>query len=770
IDPYTSGWSMTDNLCDDNVRHWTGDEFPLMGVLRVDGKCYRFMGCETVPFETVASDAAKYAAAQPAPARWMTPDYDDRAWTTADDAAAIASAGGDMLLRRTFELGGDLAARDMELYCTHSDAAIYLNGIEIAPARSRRHPRDRFRLTGEQKSLLREGRNVLALRCRTVEGSLPDAGILVSCPAGELFPTCARQTSADVQAMQTHYAFDCGPVALKVIFTAPLFADDPDLLSRPVNYITYEVTPTDGEKHDVAVYFEASPAWALCDATESESEGFDAAGLRLLKTGSAQQNILGRAGDYLTIDWGCFYLGGAAEGTTLRIGRGDEIRRAFIEDTPETSLAPRKHRTQQLALSRDLGTVGRTTSGHVLLGYDDIYSIQYFGDNLRPWWNRDGSSSIVEQFEAAERDYALLRKRCERFDNTLMAEAEAAGGRKYAELCAAAYRQTIAAHKLVESPDGEKLLLSKECFSNGSIGTVDISYPSIPLFLRYNPELAEALLNHIFRYCESERWPHPFPAHDVGTYPLANGETYIGEMPVEESGNMLIMTAAISRAEGSADYADKHWEILTAWTDYLVEHGLDPENQLCTDDFAGHLAHNANLSVKAILGIAAYGDMARMRGDEATAEKYTSKARELAAEWVAMADDGDHYRLTFDRPGTWSQKYNLVWDKVLGWGIFPDSVRTKELACYLGCMNAYGLPLDCREDYTKTDWVMWTAAMADDNETFEAFVAPLWSFMNETTDRVPMSDWVFTSKPEHRGFRARSVVGGYWMRMLDGRL
>lgn len=142
-------------------------------------------------------------------------------------------------------------------------------------------------------------------------------------------------------------------------------------------------------------------------------------------------------------------------------------------------------------------------------------------------------------------------------------------------------------------------------------------------------------------------------------------------MPVEEAGNMLILTAAIAHAEGNAAYAKKHWDVLTTWTNYLVAKGLDPENQLCTDDFAGHFAHNANLSVKAILGIASYGYLAHMLGDTQTARKYTDKAKELAGYWMEMADDGDHYRLTFDKPGTWSQKYNLGLGQTFQMGSFP---------------------------------------------------------------------------------------------------
>lgn len=783
IDPYTSAWSTTDNLYDSSVKHWTGKDFPLIGVAKVDGQTYRFMGTEELELRPLVKTSeqgswtAKYTTEKPADG-WQNAGFNDKTWkegeaafgTMENEHTAKTQWGEEFIwVRRVADIQEDLTGKNVYLEFSHDDdAIIYINGIKVADTGNSCKKNERVKLSEEVVASLKPGENLIAGYCHNRVGNgLLDFGLLVELDGYRSFHQTAQQTSADVQAMQTYYTFTCGPVDLKLTFTAPVFMDNLGLMSRPVNYISYEVTSNDGQKHQVDLYFEASPQWALDQPhQESVADSFTDGDLLFLRTGSRNQDILKKKGDDVRIDWGHFYLAAEKENSASIIGDGREMRKNFAENKLE---APSTNGYDKLALVRSLGETQKA-DGHLLIGYDDIYSIQYFGDNLRPYWNRQGNETIVSQFQKAEKEYQAQMKNCAAFDKKLMEEATAVGGRKYAELCALAYRQVIAAHKLVEAPNGELLFLSKENFSNGSIGTVDITYPSSPMLLYYNPELAKGLLNHIFYYSESGKWNKPFAAHDVGTYPMANGQTYGGDMPVEESGNMLIVTAAIAAMEGNADYAAKHWETLTTWTDYLAEKGLDPENQLCTDDFAGHFAHNTNLSIKAILGVASYGYLADMLGKKDIAENYTQKAKAMAAEWVKMADDGDHYRLTFDKPGTWSQKYNLVWDKLLKLQIFPENVAKTEIAYYLTKQNKYGLPLDNRETYTKTDWIMWTATLAQDKATFEKFVDPVYLFMNETITRVPMSDWVFTDNPTQRGFQARSVVGGYFIKMLEGKL
>src|SRR5438132_13837049 len=259
--------------------------------------------------------------------------------------------------------------------------------------------------------------------------------------------------------------------------------------------------------------------------------------------------------------------------------------------------------------------------------------------------------------KAAERDYASLSERCRAFDEELMADLRKVGGEDYARLAALAFRQTIAAHKLTADFDRSARFFSKENFSNGSIDTVDVTYPSAPFFLLFNPRLLKGQLTPIFDYAASGRWPWPYAPHDLGTYPLANGQTYGGgekseenQMPVEESGNILIMTAALAKIDGNADYARAYWPLLTKWAEYLRDKGMDPENQLSTDDFAGHLAHNTNLSLKAILAIEAYAGICDRLGDKTEGEKYHRESRAIAAKWTQMAREGDHFRRAFDQP------------------------------------------------------------------------------------------------------------------------
>lgn len=793
IDPYTSVWSFADKLYEENTRHWTGKPFPLLGAIRVDGKSYRFMGVDDFEVTPVVGTAAGGAweglYTEKAPeGDWMAADYKADGWKTAKAAFGTKDnphlstpwTTDDIWVRRSFGLPEGLGDEPLYLQYGHDDnIEVYINGVLVAVTGNGLDYDLLKEIPQEVVESLKPSGNVIAAHCHNNGGgAYVDLGISQKVKSDRSFDGCAVQTACNVLPTQTFYTFECGGVQLDVIFTAPFLTDDLDALASPFNYITYQVRSSDGKEHEVQVYLETTPQLAVNSKDQAVSfEMIAKDGLTYLKTGSVEQPVLGKSGDDVRIDWGYLYLAAAQSArVTMSIDEYFAAKQAFMADGKlsgkmENVSADMQKQMTVLAYADNLGTVSdQPVAGHVMLGYDDVYAIQYFGDNRPAYWKQDGKVDIFQAFSKGAKSYPDLMQRCQAFDARLMQEATASGGRKYAELCALAYRQAIAAHKLVTDKEGNLLFLSKENFSNGSIGTVDITYPSSPLFLLYNPELLKGMMNPIFYYSESGKWTKPFAAHDVGTYPLANGQTYGGDMPVEESGNMLILAAAIAEREGNADYAAAHWEVLTTWADYLRKEGLDPANQLCTDDFAGHFAHNANLSVKAILGIAGYGKLAAMLGKDEVAARYTKVAKEMAAKWVTMAADGDHYRLTFDQPGTWSQKYNLVWDRLLDVNLFPAEVAATEMAYYKTKQNKYGLPLDNRKDYTKSDWILWSACLTGNPDDFSALVEPVWLYANETTSRVPLSDWHFTGNGAQRGFQARSVVGGYFMKMLSDRM
>ena len=782
VDPYTSAWSAADQLFDAPVTHWTGKTHSLIGALKVDDKVYRFMGKEEIPSKVIVPMAnyenwdATYTETQPA-AGWETAGFNDSKWkqgkgafgTSGMPALATSWESKDIWVRRTFEIPAQLDGQDIYLIYSHDDNfELYLNGKELVNTGYEWYNNVLLKL---DRNLLKPGaENIIAAHCHNrTGGGYVDFGIIQDREESEIFAATAIQNSVELTATSTRYDFTCGPVGLQLQFVSPLLPEDPDLLSRPVNYVNYAVRSNDSKKHNVEIYIETTPEWAVNDLSQEVKVATGGnQNLNWVKTGTVEQPILQKKGDNVRIDWGYHYLVALNKPeNSVRIGDYTLSKRLFTSgELPDVGADEFTSKLSQampvLVFTENLQKVSdKAKSGYVMIAYDDIESIQYFGDNLKAWWTKNGELSIENALNDAVREREDILSRCTKLDQELYTETLEAGGEKYADLCVLAFRQSIAAHKLVKDTQGNTLFLSKENFSNGSIGTVDVTYPSAPLFLKYNPELLKGMLNPIFYYSESGKWTKPFAAHDVGTYPKANGQTYGGDMPVEECGNMVILTTAIAVVEGNADYAAKHWDVLTTWANYLLE------NQLCTDDFAGHFAHNVNLSVKAIMGIAGYGKMAEMLGKTDVAEKYTTHAKQMAQEWMKMAYDGDHYRLTFDQPGTWSQKYNLVWDKLLDLQIFPQEVAQTEVAYYLAKQNKYGLPLDNRKDYTKSDWIVWTATLADDKSTFQQFIDPLHLFVTETPDRVPMSDWYMTTDATKVGFQARSVVGGYFIKMLE---
>jgi hypothetical protein len=780
---YFSIWSFTHDLTASSTKHWTGKDQSLLGLIKVDGTTYRFMGKEPKEYKSILPAAdekpyqCKYTETEPS-GKWAEESYDDSRWKTgaapfSDDKekAKTIWTSKNIWVRRTFTLN-DLNIDKLSLKIFHDDnVEVYLNGKQVYEYTGWVSDFKLVPLKDRFKGRLKKGVNVLAIHCaNTAGGAWLDAGLVDEIKVKPAYSLVAKQKGVEINATQTIYNFECVGVDLEVKFTSPLLMDNMDIFSRPVSYISYKVKSNDGRNHNVKILFSASTGLTVNNPIQAvTTQKYVTSKLMVSKAGTIEQPVLKKKGDDLRIDWGYMYVAVPKWAGTVQYSTSQQACvNAFVGGNVSSPIKQGKPLTLNTILN--FGSVGASIKERfVEIGYDDLYSVQYFKQSLKPWWKLNGTASMDKELTKAAADYTVVMEKCDRFNKNMYNAALNAGGKNYADLCVLAYRQSIAAHVLVKSPQGEILFLSKENFSNGSINTVDVTYPSAPLYLLYNPKLLEGMLNGIFHFCESPMWKNDFAAHDLGTYPIANGQTYPANMPVEESGNMIILTAAIAKAEGNAKFARKHWKTLSSWAAYLDKEGLDPASQLCTDDFAGHLARNANLSVKAIVAIGAYANLAGQLGYRTIQTKYTAVARDMAVKWMKLADAGDHYSLVFGRPDTWSQKYNLVWDKVLGLHLFPPGVYKEEINYYLKKQNAFGLPLDSRKTYTKSDWILWTASLADNQNDFKALIAPVYKYATETTSHVPLSDWHETTDGKMVGFQARSVVGGYFMKLLESR-
>ena len=581
------------------------------------------------------------------------------------------------------------------------------------------------------------------------------------------------QVSVNVTATATEYTFENDMVFFTCRFTSPLLPQNMLLVSRPCTYVDFVLQKK--KPVEANVWFEVSAdlvrsgkdrVVGFSGRWEKEDTAYSYASM-----GRAVQQPLSGSGNCVTIDWGYAYLATQSEDACVSFDSGNEVLRLKVP------------------------FAGKKESS-MILAYDDLLSINYYGQWQRAYWT-NFYDTILDAIGAAFDDRGEIMKQAALLDGDMEEKACAIGGEAYAFVCNMSFRQAFAAHKLVTDENGNVLFLSKENGSNGCIGTVDVSYPSVPLFLRFDTEYVKGMLRPIFRFADYGVWQYDFAPHDVGRYPYAWGQVYglkpelrgtlfqqedgavypplyqypAGsevyedslQMPVEECGNMLILTAAVCLQDGNAEFARPYWNQLSKWKEYLLKYGADPGEQLCTDDFAGHLSHNVNLSAKAILGVEAYAKLACLIGNTEDAEIYHSIAKTMAKNWENQADVGDHYALSFGQADSWSLKYNLVWDRIWKSGLFSDRVYDKEIAFYLKKQNMYGIPLDSRAAYTKSDWLLWCAAMAEKKETVEAMIEPIAKFLISTPGRVPFSDWYDTETGKYFFFKARSVQGGLFM-------
>jgi len=607
-------------------------------------------------------------------------------------------------------------------------------------------------------------------------------------------PDALVQKSVRVYPTRTIFELELpGVVAMNVTTLNTKFPDDLVKLSMPTTSITLDVRSIDGKAHKVEAYLEVLASHTV-DGLDEEVvvnswKGRNAYGA---KVGSTAQKIFGVWGDHVNVDWGYLYLGVDARGTGNIFAGADSVEAlhsAFettgqVPSLKEGSKQPVRPGPFAVAVTYDLGSVAaQQKSITFVYAYDDVDSVYYFGQVEKAYWTT-AYASIIKAIDAMYDDLDNDFARSEALDKKLLADLAAKGGDKYATICALAYHQTFAATKLTWNPVSKKPeMFLKEISTNGDMQTADVVFPSSPLFLYTNANLLQMLLDPLLRFANNETWhPYtdPYSPHQIGVFPVANDTTEAQEeMPMENTGNLFMMMLAILQRNGgdTSFYYPHYFDLLTKWADYLLSTLPFPEDQLCTDDFMGSIPNNTNLAAKGIIALNSYAELCYAATHEDKCRShYGAAAKEFARTWLQEALEQEpqpHTTLAYGVSGTWSTKYNLLWQRILKMGDAPfenfDKLAAMEVSWYLNVAKPYGVPLDNRRDWAKIDWLAWAAALANDEQSYNAMMDKMYDFLNTSPSRCPLTDLYDVDTGYALGtgsFVARPVVGGFFAKAL----
>lgn len=573
-----------------------------------------------------------------------------------------------------------------------------------------------------------------------------------------------EQKDVKITPYVSEYIFENEKVKLQFFTWSPFLFDDFHLLSTPCAYFDTVITSLDGERHEVSVSYRFDNELTGENKNDKITKYTDSCeGVRYILMGKTEQEPLHDSGDKFAADWG--YV----------CAMGGEI-------------ASEK---QYISIRSEHKNVKKASFTSVL-AYDDVYSIDYFGEKLKGLWTeRFPDIGKAMKFCLDNRDSLFRRIRNQ--EKTILDDSKPFG-KSYQDILSAAARQVLAAHKLVRNGKGQLLYMSKECHSNGCINTVDVSYPAAPMYLLYTPELIKAMLVGIFEFANMPIWTAEFAPHDIGRYPLACGQVYAlkphkhlvphaysykriykakstsiympeFQMPVEECGNMLILTYAYYVMTKDKAFLSENYYTLSLWANYLKNKGVVLDKQLCTDDFAGHSKKNVNLAIKAVMGMACFGKITQALGLTGNWLQCAKEYADELTEKCTICEDG-YMPFSIGSQGTWSLKYNLVWDILFDFRLFDKNIYKAETEKYRAELNTYGVPLDHRRSFTKTDWELWAACLDETKENVSLFSECICRYLADTKDRNCFTDWPDTKEPKQCGFDHRTVQAGLWMPVL----
>lgn len=670
--------------------------------------------------------------------------------------------------------------------------------------------------------------------------------------SGAKIVACQQLGLPLVMPTQTYYSFQFSGAQLNVTFSTPVLGSDlPTWIDNPVTYLTLSTASTDGAAHAVRLYFEHTAELTVADVADTVQWQRDAPvsipDAFLLRFGSEAQNVLGSSGDAMRISWGFQYLAVpfGDHDTQSSVGDNTILAPAFLAGQPlpaDDTNQPRacNNGWPVLAAAWDLGVLqpaADSVSVFSVITFDEIAVMNYYGSPLAPAWAHGGTRTIADVISTAISNYTSMMSAMTAFDQQLWEELVAAGGQQYAELTSLAYRQVYGSivysgvpsnltgpcassdyvptdiDTAVEKSSIDNYWASntywafmEEMSSDGDVSTVDVLYPAAPGVLYFSAKLMATLMKPVMAYaanCTSYPYEKAFAPHDLGTWPIANRAWNNQEdMPVEESGNLLILAGVIYNVTGNTGFIESwQWPLFEQWAQFVNTSLPNPPPQLCTDDFEGPAPNNTNLVIKGITALNAWADLLEAaNASNPLAQEYRTSAASFVSYWLQNAMDAStsgnytqpHFNREYQLPAgsSFSLKYNTIFGYFLGYvdspSWFPSSMMETEFAFYFSnssfrnssaIATAYGVPLDDRNPFTLVEYmadILAVAGVVDASKgtNYQPMLTQqLYNFANETPQRVALTDWYNVFSAARWGFAARATVGDlFGLVMMKNRL
>ncbi|PQE16239.1 putative glutaminase protein [Rutstroemia sp. NJR-2017a WRK4] len=580
-------------------------------------------------------------------------------------------------------------------------------------------------------------------------------------------------TSAKYTATHSIFNITAGNVSFGLDFFSPVSTGNYLRQSLPFSYLT--VTSSSSAPANVQVYSDiggswtgqtTSSSWTFTKQDTTSMFGITANG-RARYSESSDQALWGEA----------IYASQPSSSSVLTTQAGDRttVRKVFSSSGALAGTVGTWTSDGVTGLSHDLGSVSGSSSVTYAVGYVREAAVNYLGTPYTGYYRATYPKTInalVHFFD----DYEDALTESNTIDSELESQSSQVAGTNYSDITALSLRQVFGGIDLVipnaTLDTNDVLAFVKEISSDGNVNTVDVIMPLFPILYVTNPEWLRLLLEPILQYLSSGRWPLPYVIHDIGTsYPNATGhdDGTAEIMPIEETGNLLILALAYQTASGNTSWASQYIPLLNKYAEYLPSRSLNITEQLSTNDATGPLTNETNLAIKAAVGMNAFASLAG-----AAYSNYSSIAAShvttLYTDGLATDAAKTHFVLNYpSNEASWKIPFNLYPDLLLNLTTFPSSAYSMQETFYPSIRSPGGVALDSRQTWAKTDWNIWTAGTCSrGGKARQAFVDDLWGFVGNGKNSWPLSDRYTVQaaggveEGVEEALRGRPTVGGHF--------